>query len=47
MSLCRFELLQGTDIPAQELHPLYMRMRTREGYSLGPHMLPYIKTYYY
>ena len=43
MSLCRFELLQGTDIPVQELHPLYMRTRTREGCSLGPHVLPFIK----
>ena len=41
--------MQGTDIAIQKHNaPLYMHMRTKEGYVLDPHMLLYTyRVHYY
>ena len=38
-------VLQGTNITVHEPIPWYMRMSTKEGCDLGPHLLPYIYIY--
>ena len=35
------------DIAVLKHHPLVHAMRTKEGYSLDPHVLPCIRTHYY
>ena len=41
-STVNINVLQGTDITVQYLHPVYMRMRSREVCSLGLHVFPCI-----